>query len=76
MVKRTFQPGFRIALHQKDLGLALDGAKALGLSLPNTAVTRRCSRADAANGGAGLDHSALVKALELMANHRIGGPGK
>src|SRR5882757_1615632 len=73
MVKRTFQPGFRIALHQKDLGLALDGAKALGLSLPNTAVTQQMFSACAANGGAGLDHSALVKALELMANHRIGG---
>ena len=73
MVKRTFQPGFRIALHQKDLSLALDGAKALGLSLPNTAVTQQMFSACAANGGAALDHSALVKALELMANHRIGG---
>ncbi|MGQ0485366.1 MAG: 2-hydroxy-3-oxopropionate reductase [Hyphomicrobiales bacterium] len=73
MVKRTFQPGFRIALHQKDLGLALDGARALGLSLPNTAVAQQMFSACAANGGAAWDHSALVKALELMANHEIGG---
>src|SRR5438445_5381834 len=51
MVKRSFQPGFRIALHQKDLGLALDGAKALGLSLPNTAVTQPMFPACSANGG-------------------------
>ncbi len=73
MVKRTFNPGFRIALHQKDLNLALDGAKELGLSLPNTAVAQQLFSACVANGGAAWDHSALVKALELMANHKIGG---
>ena len=73
MVKRTFAPGFRIALHQKDLSLALDGAKALGISLPNTAVAQQMFSACVANGGAAWDHSALVKALELMANHKIGG---
>ena len=76
MVKRTFNPGFRIALHQKDLNLALDGAKALGLSLPNTAVAQQMFSACVANGGAAWDHSALVKALELMANHEIGGGKK
>jgi 2-hydroxy-3-oxopropionate reductase len=73
MVKRTFQPGFRINLHQKDLGLALDGARALGLSLPNTATAQQMFSACVANGGAAWDHSALVKALEIMGNHRIGG---
>jgi 2-hydroxy-3-oxopropionate reductase len=73
MIKRTFQPGFRIALHQKDLSLALDGARALGLSLPNTATAQQMFSACVANGGAAWDHSALVKALELMADHRIGG---
>ena len=38
MVKRNFEPGFRIALHQKDLNLALQGARSLGVSLPNTAT--------------------------------------
>ena len=72
MVKRTFNPGFRIELHQKDLNLALDGAKQLGLSMPNTAVAQQMFSACVANGGAAWDHSALVKALELMANHEVG----
>lgn len=38
MIKRTFNPGFKIALHQKDLNLALQSAKALALNLPNTAT--------------------------------------
>ncbi len=73
MVKRNFEPGFRIELHQKDLNLALQGAKALGLSLPNTATCQELFNACAANGGAAWDHSGMVKALELMANHEIGG---
>ena len=71
MVKRTFDPGFRIELHQKDLNLALEGAKALGMSLPNTASTQQLFSACVANGGAAWDHSGLVKALELMANHTV-----
>ncbi len=71
MIKRTFNPGFRIKLHQKDLNLALQGAKALGVSLPNTAMTAQLMQACAANGGEQLDHSALVQALELMAAHPV-----
>jgi 2-hydroxy-3-oxopropionate reductase len=71
MVKRTFAPGFRIALHQKDLGLALQGARELGVSLPQTASAAQLMQACAANGMAGLDHSALVRALELMAGHEV-----
>lgn len=72
MVKRTFAPGFRIELHQKDLNLALDGARTLGLSLPNTALAQQMFSACAANGGSAWDHSALVKALEIQANFEIG----
>ena len=72
MVKRTFNPGFRIELHQKDLNLALAGARALGLSLPNTATCQELFNACAANGGSAWDHSAMVRALELMAAHEIG----
>jgi 2-hydroxy-3-oxopropionate reductase len=72
MIKRTFDPGFRIELHQKDLNLALQGAKALGMSLPNTATTQELFNACAGNGWESLDHSGLVKALERMANHEIG----
>jgi 2-hydroxy-3-oxopropionate reductase len=71
MIKRTFNPGFRIALHQKDLNLALQGAKALGVSLPNTATAQELFNACSANGGAGWDHSAMVKALELLASHKV-----
>ena len=71
MIKRTFNPGFRIGLHQKDLGLALQGARELGVCLPQTAGAAQLMQACAANGMAELDHSALVKALELMANHEV-----
>ena len=71
MVKRNFDPGFRIELHQKDLNLALDGARALGLSLPSTAVAQQMFSSCAAHGGRSWDHSALVRALELMAGHEI-----
>lgn len=71
MIKRTFNPGFRIGLHQKDLNLALQGAKALGVALPNTASTAQLMQACAAQGWDQLDHSALVKALELMAKHPV-----
>jgi 2-hydroxy-3-oxopropionate reductase len=71
MVKRTFNPGFRIGLHQKDLNLALQGAKALGVSLPQTAGAAQLMQVCAANNMSGLDHSALVRALEIMANHQI-----
>ena len=71
MIKRTFNPGFRIELHQKDLSLALQGARALGVSLPNTATAAELFNACAANGGKAWDHSAMVKALELMANHAV-----
>ncbi len=72
MYKRTFDPGFRIELHQKDLNLALQGAKTLGVALPNTATAQELFNTCAANGGAEWDHSAMVRALEIMANHEIG----
>lgn len=71
MIKRTFPPGFRIELHQKDLNLALQGAKALGVALPNTASAQQMMQVCAAHDLGGLDHSALCRALELMANHDI-----
>jgi len=71
MVKRNFDPGFRIELHQKDLNLALDGARTLGLSLPSTAVAQQMFSSCAAHGGRSWDHSALVRALEMMAGHEI-----
>jgi 2-hydroxy-3-oxopropionate reductase len=71
MIKRTFDPGFRIELHQKDLSLALAGARALSLSLPNTATTQELFNAAAALGGKGWDHSGLVQVLEHLAGHKV-----
>jgi len=68
MINRTFDPGFRIGLHQKDLNLALSGARALGVSLPNTATAQELF--NACDGE--LDHSALITALEGLAGHEIG----
>jgi 2-hydroxy-3-oxopropionate reductase len=76
MIKRTFDPGFRIELHQKDLGLALSSARALGVSLPNAASAQELFNACAAHGGAKWDHSAMVRALEILANHEIGATQK
>ena len=73
MIKRTFDPGFRIELHQKDLGLALSGARAMGMSLPNTATAQELFNSCVASGGAKWDHSALVRALEKLANHAVAG---
>lgn len=72
MINRTFNPGFRIELHQKDLNLALASAQALGVSLPNTATAQELFNACSANGGKAWDHSAMVKALEKLANFEIG----
>jgi 2-hydroxy-3-oxopropionate reductase len=67
MINRTFNPGFRIRLHQKDLNLALASAKEMGMALPNTALAQQMFSVVTSTGGADLDHSAMVKAIELMA---------
>jgi 2-hydroxy-3-oxopropionate reductase len=72
MIKRTFNPGFRIELHQKDLNLALSTAKQMGISLPNTASCQELFNSCSAHGGASWDHSAMVRALEKLANFEIG----
>jgi 2-hydroxy-3-oxopropionate reductase len=72
MIKRTFNPGFRVVLHQKDLNLALTAARAIGVALPNTATAQELFNVCAAHGGQGWDHSGMVKALELMAGFEIG----
>jgi 2-hydroxy-3-oxopropionate reductase len=72
MVKRTFDPGFRIELHQKDLSLALAGARAMGMSLPNTATAQELFNACGGMGGSKWDHSAMVRALEALAGKTVG----
>lgn len=73
MIERTFDPGFRIGLHQKDLNLALSGARVLGLALPGTASAQQLFSACVAQGGVDWDHSAMVRALEGMANKAVAG---
>ncbi|MBM4339645.1 MAG: 2-hydroxy-3-oxopropionate reductase [Deltaproteobacteria bacterium] len=72
MIKRTFNPGFRVRLHQKDLNIALQSARSMGLSLPNTATAQELFNSLAAQGGSELDHSSIVTVLEKLANHAIG----
>jgi 2-hydroxy-3-oxopropionate reductase len=73
MIRRNFEPGARVALHQKDLENALSGARAMGLFLPGTAVAQQLFNACKAAGGSGWDHSAMVKALEMLAGHAVAG---
>ena len=72
MIKRTFEPGFRIALHQKDLNLALQSAREIGVALPHTASAQQLFSAVSAAGGGQKDHSAMIMALEGLASHEIG----
>lgn len=72
MIERAFEPGFRIDLHQKDLGIALQGARALGVALPNTSMAQQLFSSCIARGGGRWDHSAMVRALELLASFEIG----
>jgi 2-hydroxy-3-oxopropionate reductase len=73
MIKRTFTPGFRIELHQKDLNLALDNARKMGVSLPGTAIAQQLFSACQAQGGGKWDHAAMVCALEALAKHPVAG---
>jgi 2-hydroxy-3-oxopropionate reductase len=67
MINHTFNPGFRIRLHQKDLNLALSSAREMAMALPSTAIAQQMFSAVAAQGGSDLDHSAMVKAIEMLA---------
>ncbi|MBZ9567001.1 2-hydroxy-3-oxopropionate reductase [Modicisalibacter tunisiensis] len=71
MIQRTFDPGFKIKLHQKDLNLALEGARSLNLALPGTANAQQLFQACVAHDGADWDHAGMVRALEALANHEI-----
>ncbi len=71
MLDHSFNPGFRIRLHQKDLNLALSAARQLGVSLPNTASAQQLFSSVVAHGGADRDHSAMLEALEGLAAHKV-----
>jgi 2-hydroxy-3-oxopropionate reductase len=71
MIERRFEPGARVELHQKDLELALAGAREMGIALPGTANAQQLFNACRARGGARWDHSAMVRALEMLAGHAV-----
>ncbi len=71
ILAHRFQPGFRVKHQQKDLNNALSAARKLGLTLPNTATTQELYNAVAGQGGADLDHCALITALEQLSNHKL-----
>ncbi len=67
MIEETFNPGFRIRLHRKDMGLAVDAARALDIALPNTALVQQLMSAAVGRGDGDLDHSALIRTLQTLA---------
>lgn len=72
MLAHNFQPGFRINLHRKDLGIALDTGKSYDVALPVTALVSQMFASMVAHGDGNLDHSALLTHLEELANHQVG----
>ncbi len=67
-----FEPGFRIELHHKDLGIALAAGREYGVALPATAIVDQMLEALKAKGRGDRDHSALLTLLEEAAQHEIG----
>lgn len=70
MIEETFDPGFRIALHRKDIGLAVDAARSLDIALPNTAAVHQLMNAAIGRGDGDRDHSALIRTLQNLAGAR------
>jgi 2-hydroxy-3-oxopropionate reductase len=66
-VANTYNPGFKIDLHYKDLGLIMESARALGVPLPTTAVVQELFNALRVKGRGGLDHSGVITLLEDLA---------
>ncbi|MGF9694480.1 2-hydroxy-3-oxopropionate reductase [Rhizobium sp. 0TCS1.26] len=63
MINETFEPGFRLRLHHKDLSLAMDSARLLELMLPNTAMVQQLMNSALVKGLGDKDHSALIEVL-------------
>jgi 2-hydroxy-3-oxopropionate reductase len=70
-LEHDFTPGFKLALHHKDLGIALRTARELGVYVPTTALVDQMLASLEANGDGGLDHSALLKVIEQASAHEI-----
>ncbi len=66
MLGRSFEPGFRIDLHHKDMGIVTSAAREAGVALPLGAVAAQLMGSARANGDGGLDHSALLRGVERL----------
>jgi 2-hydroxy-3-oxopropionate reductase len=75
-LEHDFSPGFRVDLHHKDLGIALQTAREYGVALPNTAAVEQMLQALRSNGRGDQDHSALLTHIEGLARHTIGEPAE
>jgi 2-hydroxy-3-oxopropionate reductase len=73
-LEHDFEPGFRIDLHHKDLGIALATAREYGVALPATAAAGEMLQALRTRGLGDRDHSALLTLIEDLAQHTIGAP--
>ena len=69
MLDRSFDPGFRIDLHHKDLGIVTAAAREAGVVAPLGAVVAQLMASARANGDGGLDHSALLRGVERLSGH-------
>ena len=73
MIAGNFQPGFRVDLHRKDLGIALATGRATGVPLPVTALVGQLYESVADLGRGDLDHSALITLYQELARFQLGG---
>ncbi len=74
-LEHDFDPGFKVELHHKDLGIALSAAREYGVALPVTAIVDQMLEALVAKGSGAKDHSAILTLIEDLAQHKIGQEG-
>jgi 2-hydroxy-3-oxopropionate reductase len=72
MLSHSFDPGFRVELHHKDLGIALAAGREYGVTLPVTAVVDQMLETLKMRGRGDQDHSALLTLVEESSGHEIG----
>lgn len=73
LLARDYEPGFKLDLHAKDLAIVLATARELGVALPGTAVVDQLFHAEQSRGHGEADNSTVVRAIEALAQHAIGG---
>ncbi|KIZ13558.1 2-hydroxy-3-oxopropionate reductase [Streptomyces natalensis] len=71
LLARDYTPGFKLELHHKDMGNALDAARTVGVPLPVGAVAAQLIASAVARGDGALDHSALLRGVELLSGYGV-----